>query len=316
MELVTWSPDFGLPSWHPPSLAMRAYAKFTGAPLNVQHSDNPLFAAVPLFRHRDVATSDFDAFVRHLADECRISADAGLSPRLRSDAVAFKRLVEATLRPAFAFAAWVDGKNQTELTRPWFARRMPFPLGLFYPGRYQRAAKRLAMSAVEDAVGDADDEAVAERFLYRGAEAALASLSDRLGDEAFLLGATPSSLDALVFSYLAPLMRVPFPSARLAEAARAHANLERYVARILATYFPDLPSASSVSFGKTKEEDEEAKSAKASRRSAQWNGLFAAVMAAAAMAGYAHYSGLYHVVRNSRQTRAVQHFEDNDGEEE
>lgn len=40
-------------------------------------------------------------------------------------------------------------------------------------------------------------------------------LSAKLGDNKYMCGNKPSSLDALVFGFLAPLLRLPFPNDRL-----------------------------------------------------------------------------------------------------
>ena len=36
---------------------------------------------------------------------------------------------------------WVDAKNYTEFSRPWFARALHFPFNYFIPGQIQRSAE-------------------------------------------------------------------------------------------------------------------------------------------------------------------------------
>lgn len=52
---------------------------------------------------------------------------------------------------------------------------------------------------------------------------------------------SPSSLDALVFSYLAPILRVPFPNNDLKDHLKQSENLWLYCSRILQRYFPSSP---------------------------------------------------------------------------
>lgn len=56
---------------------------------------------------------------------------------------------------------------------------------------------------------------------------------------------SPTSLDALVFSYLAPLVRVPFPSNTLQIHCKACENLVMFCSRILQRYFPQDPQGTS-----------------------------------------------------------------------
>ncbi len=37
---------------------------------------------------------------------------------------------------------WVDESNYIELTRPWYASVLPLPFNYYYPGRYERDAKK------------------------------------------------------------------------------------------------------------------------------------------------------------------------------
>lgn len=64
------------------------------------------------------------------------------------------------------------------------------------------------------------------------AEKCLKTLSDRLGESEYFFGNRPSSFDAIVFAYLAPLVKVPFPNATLSNHVKGIANLTRFVARI------------------------------------------------------------------------------------
>ena len=74
--------------------------------------------------------------------------------------------------------------------------------------------------------------------VYRQAEECLALLATKLGDKEFFFGQSPSSLDAVVFAHLAPLLKAPLPSAALQNHLKACTNLTRFVGRILQRYFP------------------------------------------------------------------------------
>lgn len=74
--------------------------------------------------------------------------------------------------------------------------------------------------------------------VYREAERCLTTLSVRLGDEDFFFGSHPTSLDATVYAYLAPLLKVPFPSPALQNHLKSTSNLVKFVVRITQRYFP------------------------------------------------------------------------------
>ena len=72
--------------------------------------------------------------------------------------------------------------------------------------------------------------------IYRIGNADLAALSLLLGDEPYFLGAAPSSVDAAAYAFLANILDVPL-DVPLREAARSHANLAAYCARMRASYY-------------------------------------------------------------------------------
>ena len=74
--------------------------------------------------------------------------------------------------------------------------------------------------------------------VFREAERCLNTLSVRLGDEDFFFGSHPTSLDATVYAYLAPLLKVPFPSPALQNHLKSTSNLVKFVVRITQRYFP------------------------------------------------------------------------------
>ena len=46
-----------------------------------------------------------------------------------------------TLLDLQSFTFWVDNKNYTKFTRPWYAQRLPFPLNYIIPGRISRQTR-------------------------------------------------------------------------------------------------------------------------------------------------------------------------------
>ena len=60
------------------------------------------------------------------------------------------------------------------------------------------------------------------------------------GDSEYLLGASPTSLDAIVFGYVATVAKIPFPNATLQQhLVNKCPNLVDYMERIINVYFPE-----------------------------------------------------------------------------
>ncbi|NWX39303.1 MTX1 protein, partial [Steatornis caripensis] len=74
--------------------------------------------------------------------------------------------------------------------------------------------------------------------LYQDARECLTLLSQRLGSQKFFFGDSPASLDAFVFSRLAPLLKAKLPNGKLQQHLKSLQNLCNYCTSILSLYFP------------------------------------------------------------------------------
>lgn len=130
---------------------------------------------------------------------------------------------------------WVESDNYFTVTKPWFASRIPFPLSLILPGRMSKGAlTRILLTRGEPPLYHLRE---VEAQIYRDAKECLNLLSNRLGTSQFFFGDTPSTLDAYVFGFLAPLYKVRFPKVQLQEHLKQLSNLCRFCDDILNTYF-------------------------------------------------------------------------------
>ncbi|XP_059083289.1 metaxin-3-like [Tigriopus californicus] len=316
MELQCWSPDFGLPSWHPPCLALQTYLSFAGCPVSFTALNNPFWAGqsdLPVFKHRQIRYHDFET-IRLYLESCKYSTDYGLAPKDKAELTAYRDLVEHALRPAFELAVWVDPRNYTGLTRPWYAQQLGIPWSYYYPGQYHRRALGLiqSVSGVDEADPEVEAEmAYLESIIYKRAAECLDVLSQRLGDQVYLLGAAPTSLDALLYSLLAPGLKVPLPHPTLTHLIRERANLEQYVTRITHKFFaryqkhpPTSPESSSgprESGGSSSSEGKEntGQPTDSSQPPANtvsysgWSNWVAVSVAVVAMSAYGRYSGIF-----------------------
>nr|CAD7200573.1 unnamed protein product [Timema douglasi] len=326
MELDVWAGDWGLPSIDLHCLQVMAYSKFSGVPIQTHVTNNPFWSPsgkLPVFRHGKVTLSTYTEIVAYLAKK-KFSADFGLTPRQHSEVVAYSQLLQERLLPALNFIWWLNERNHQELTRPWYCKALPWPLNFYYPGSYERSARALVNtmfdkfeepSVVENGVSSKYQShhllwhcsvtllLLTLYSLYTDAERCLTALSHRLGESEFFLGAHPTSLDATVYAYLAPLLKAPFPCPALQNHLKACTNLVKFVVRVTQRYFPTAAQEY-----EAKRRAEEIKKTRESEKEfphKRRNQLLATLFAFLAMAGYALSTGLvqvsaeYHELDNS-----------------
>jgi len=325
MELEVWSGDWGLPTIDVRCLELLAYAKFSGAPIKPIKTSNPWKSPsgqLPVLRHNKKYVGTVMADVKAFLQKQNYNADHSLTPEQKSDVVAYNRHLDEKLGPALEYIWWRDPKNYVELTRPWYAKALPFPLNYWVPGQMQRRVEKNTDAKFSSC--ETLSEQQVETALYKDAEECITLLSQRLGDSEFFFGKTPSSLDAAVFGHLAPLMKAPFPHPALQNHLKACDNLVRFVARVLQRYFHTSLSDAGVqnqreSNNNTSNNNDVADEEFPHKRR---NQILSGLFAAAAMVGYALLSGMVQVEvtddRDEEHTATdpdhiAEFFEDKDG---
>ncbi|KAM4745794.1 metaxin-3 isoform 2-T2 [Anableps anableps] len=237
MELRCWGGDWGLPSVHTDSLVVLAYAQFSGAKLSVSPVDwtwKTLTASIPELVCGDSVVQEPTQILNFLRKQ-RFNADYELTARQGADTMAYIALLEEKLRPALLHTFWVDAENYSNLTRPWFASRSPFPLNFFIPSRLANIA--LARILVTKGEGLLHRISEVEGKIYSDAKECLNLLSYRLGTADYFFDNSPTSLDAFVFGFLAPLHKADLASSPLQSHLRQLDNLTHFCDNILAAYF-------------------------------------------------------------------------------
>ncbi|KAK2168212.1 hypothetical protein LSH36_19g05007 [Paralvinella palmiformis] len=293
MELKVWHGDWGLPSIDHHCLAVMAYCKFSEAPVTLTKCGNPWKSPsgeLPVLKHDKALMTKVNEIFNYLRQN-RWGLDHELTTKQCADIVAFTALIEDKLVPALLYLWWVDSKTYLELTRPWFSSRLPFPLNFYLPLKKHKDYVNYLNQAYN---ADNLTETEREQKVYKDAKECLNILSSKLGNKDYFFGNSPSSLDAVVFGYLAPLLKAPFPNTVLQTHLKSCHDLTRYCERILSKYFPLTP-----------EEETELRKSEEERRHQQTdisefpnkrrNMMIAGAVALTAMMGYAFLSGLIEI---------------------
>jgi len=246
-ELMVMPGDWGLPSIDLRCLTVMAYVRFTGAPIQFSNCDGPkslIESDLPVY----IAPGDekvkgsAQCIIQYLRTN-HITADFDLSPSSCADVIAYGHMLERKILPGLLYAFWVDKKNYDSFTRPWYAASLPFYYRWFIPLRMQSKAHGRIFSLFEmDCVTEEDMESK----VYENATTGLTILSNKLGDNEYLLGTSPTSLDAIVFGYVATVAKIPFPNAPLHQhLINKCPNLIDYMDRIINVYFPECSNMGS-----------------------------------------------------------------------
>uniref|UniRef100_K7FM71 Metaxin-1 n=1 Tax=Pelodiscus sinensis TaxID=13735 RepID=K7FM71_PELSI len=199
------------------------YARFTGAPLKVHKVTNPWRSpsgCLPALRTKEdgVLSQVPQILTPHLRPALppRYNADYDLSGKQGADTLAFVSLLEEKLLPALVSGIRRCSGSSPAGARGWSSWTSPYPPLLPGPG----AAACRALGGVPG-LGDSATPLSPPRM---GANLAQLSPATR-GPEGLDFGAPPASLDAWVFSHLAPLLKAKLPNGRLQQHLRSLPNL-------------------------------------------------------------------------------------------
>lgn len=234
-QLDVYKSDWGLPSIDTNCLQVLAYAKFTGIPIKVNTCGNPFktpHGRLPLLRY-GAQTWDTVKDIIEVFRQNNYNADCSLSFNQCALVLAYDALLKEQLLPAMQYMWWIDKKNVDEFVRPLYSRALPFPIKFYYLSCFERYAHTF-LSALYPLENDATS---VEKEVYSEAQECIKLLSTRLGDSQYFFGDQPSTLDAIIYSYLAPLLNAPLPNKALQNYLNTHTNLTDYVKRISKKYF-------------------------------------------------------------------------------
>jgi len=244
-ELMVMPGDWGLPSIDLRCLTVMAYVRFTGAPIQFTNCEGPKSLVdndLPVYvaPGNEEVKGSAQCIIQYLRSN-HITADFDLSPASCADVIAYGHMLERKILPGLLYAFWVDKKNYDSFTRPWYARSLPFYYRWFIPLRMQGKAQGRIFSLYDM---ERISEEELETQVYQNAKDGLTILSNKLGDNEYLLGASPTSLDAIVFGYVATVAKIPFPNAPLHQhLVNKCPNLIDYMDRIINVFFPECASS-------------------------------------------------------------------------
>ncbi|XP_014249190.1 metaxin-1 isoform X2 [Cimex lectularius] len=287
LKLDVWKGDWGLPSIDLDCLRFMTYIKFSGLELEVNATSNPFWAPdgkLPVLRLNTKNITKYEDLVQYITSRDS-NPDHGLSNKQQGEIEAFTSLMKEKLYPALQYVCWIDAKNSNGVIRPWYSKAIPFPFSFYYPGQMATNAQEMITTLYENIELDKDIEAK----VYSDAQKCLTTLSVRLGDNDFMFGAHPTSIDATMFAFLAPLLKAPLQNVSLQNHLKACPNLHHFVSRINQRYY----SKDYYDYENKRKEEAKSQQHKDSEFPHKTrNQLLAVLFAAIAMFSYALHAGI------------------------
>jgi glutathione S-transferase len=165
---------------------------------------------------------DSGHIIEHLRRSATVDLDAGLDAAQRALGHLIRRTCEESLYFVILHSRWLDDAGWA-VCRPVFFAALPPGLRALVPRVARRSVRR---SLRGQGYGRHSPEQI-----YALGAADLAAIDTMLGDRAFAVLDRPTSFDAVLYAFLASILRPPIETP-LKAAARQRPSLERYVARL------------------------------------------------------------------------------------
>ncbi len=230
IKLHQFAPAFGLPNASPFCMKVETYLRMAGLPYQLVNSGDVLRAPkgkLPVIDEDGTVVADSSFIIEHLKARYGDPLDSGLTPPQRALALALQHLFEDSLYWALLYTRWIEGPGWA-LTGPAFFGALPVPVRWVLPPLARRGIRAELRGHGMGRHRPAEIHAIGCRDLT--------AVADLLGEQPFLLGDSPCSIDATAYAFLANVLWAPLDSP-LQRHARTRPTLEAYCQRLKARYF-------------------------------------------------------------------------------
>ncbi|GJG93035.1 glutathione S-transferase family protein [Cupriavidus pauculus] len=232
LTLFTFGPAFGLPDASPFVIKAEMLLKLSGLPYQTRRGNlrRAPKGKLPYLDDMGRLVADSTLIRWHIEKTYHIDFDEGLTPAERGAAWAVEKLLEDNLYWAVARVRWLEGDN-FERGPALFFNMVPAPLRGVVKALVKRKVRQMLWSQGLGRHSVEDMTAMA----VQGVKA----IADMLGDKPYLMGDRPCGADATLFAFAVSLQSPVFETP-IRAAAESHANLQRYLARMRAEFYPDF----------------------------------------------------------------------------
>ncbi|XP_022336981.2 metaxin-2-like [Crassostrea virginica] len=215
-------------------LAVQTFLKMCNLPftseLRTNAEEMSPSGSVPFLQAGAFLVSDFDPIVSFVGLR-GFQLNKDLSETERAELRAYCSMVERILGNAEKYLSWIMDTIAVEVTQPRVGAVHPWPLNWMIP-----MLKKSEVRAQLKSIGWADR--TLEEVLNE-VKSCCQALSERLEQQKYFFGDSPTELDALVFGHLFALLTIQLPAVDIAGDIKEFVNLTEFCQRIEAKYFKE-----------------------------------------------------------------------------
>ena len=233
IKLYGFGQNFGLSDVSPFVLKVDAYMRMSGIDFDLSSDFNDFKKApkgkLPYIKDGDQVIADSFFIFNHLKEKYQ----APLESEVTEEQKAISNLIIKSLDENFywciVYSRWMRDDTWPSIKEAFFGA-MPVPLKFIVPVVARRGVK----SALgKHGIGKHNDKEIMEI-----AENTLESLSTMLSDKNYFFGDSPSTLDAVVYAFVAQVTTIELNNPLIAR-ARKYTNLVDFCNRIHKKYYAD-----------------------------------------------------------------------------
>jgi glutathione S-transferase len=225
ITLYGFGPLFGLPDPSPFVLKTLTQLKMAGIPFKLERA-SPQEAPkhkIPFIREGEVVLGDSVFILDYLTRVHGVDLDAHLTPREKAIGWALERMLEEHVYWAIMHERWAVDEN---------FRKGP---ALFFVGAPEHVKDERKAQVKQTLYGQGFGRHSRAEIIDLVARD-FAAAAELLGDEPYLFGDKPSSMDATLFGFTASAA-TPFFDTQMRQAVEAHPNLVAFQWRMMDRYY-------------------------------------------------------------------------------
>lgn len=232
IKLYQFEPAWGLPSPSPFCMKLETYLRMAEISYEIiPHADirkSPK-GKMPYIEHEGQLLGDSGLIIEYLQKIFGDKLDQNLTRSEHAISLAIRRLVEENLYWVGIYSRWAEQKNW-KMVKSTFFGFLPPVVRTILPEILRR---RVLNHMYGHGIGRHKREEI-----YHIGKTDLSALSVFLGDKAFFMGESPTSIDATVYGFLANVLWTPIESP-LKEHGKNLENLPTYCNRMKERFYRD-----------------------------------------------------------------------------
>ncbi len=222
---------WGIPNISPFAVKLETWLRMAELPYQVRPADMQRApkGKTPYVDIDGRKMGDSQLIIEHLQRVHGDKVDAHLTPEARARGHVIRRMLEEGTYWTLVYARWAEDEGAATY-RPILLKMLPPVIG----GAVFKMIRRKVLSSgrAQGTLLHSGEE------IYAIGKADLDALTALLGDQPFMLGAEPSSVDATVYAFVTGFLRFPADSP-VKRHAEAQPNLVAYCERMRQRYYAD-----------------------------------------------------------------------------